>query len=187
MITECLSYVTPVQFMGIGTSLSGLMLMSSTAVVCCLPCLMSPRYSSLVCQWLELFSKLQAKALNTSSVSFWFSSDNWSFKAIHLLDASLPPKNKICVTLQVLVGSVGDDEVLLQSLLVEGPGNKLVLSIPVHVEAYLRVVGRHPSPLPLYTAERKYFTLGGCCGPKRNYFSLGGCAGLKEQSLPRAV
>ena len=75
-----------------------LMYRSNSAVVCCLDCLMSPRYSSLACQWEELFSKLLAKHSNTASAFTWSSLSSWSFKVSHLSDASCPPKNRMCVT-----------------------------------------------------------------------------------------
>ena len=33
------------------------------------------------------------------------------------------------------------------------------------------------------SAVRKYFTLGGCCGPKTKYFSFGGCGSPEMTKL----
>ena len=45
-----------------------------------------------------------------------------------------------------------------------------------------------PSCLPfcsmVKSAEGKYFTLGGCCGPVSEYFSLGGCGDPAITRLP---
>ena len=46
----------------------------------------------------ELFSKLLVNSLNTLLAFFLSSSPSWSFKASHLSDTTLPPKNRIWVT-----------------------------------------------------------------------------------------
>ena len=49
----------------------------------------------------------------------------------------------------VYFGSVGNHEVLLQPLLVEGPGNKLVPSIIVHVGKHVWYSSCHSASLPV--------------------------------------
>ena len=145
---------------------------------------MSPKYSSLACQCEELFLKLLEKAVNTLSKSFCSLTGNWSFKAVHISDASLPPKNRICVTLSFL-GSVDNHKILLEPPLVEGPSSELVLSITVHVGKH---IWWYSSCSSIFLSdEREYFTLGGCVGPKKKFSLWIDVVILKSECLPRAA
>ena len=104
--------------------------MSNSAMVWFLSCLMSDKYSSLACQWLELFSKLLAKALNTVSASSLF--------PFHLVLQGCPSLWSLLATIEENMGHLGfpgsasNHEVLLQPLPVEGPCSLLVFCIPIH-------------------------------------------------------
>ena len=78
--------------------------MSSSAVVCWWPCLMSPRYSSLPCQCEELFSKLLANTVNTLSDFLKSPSVSWCLKVTHLSVASMPPEYDINLCFLLSVG-----------------------------------------------------------------------------------
>ena len=157
--------------------------MSNSAVVWFLSCLMSDRYSSLACQWLELFSKLLAKALHTH----------------HL--CSLPPgPSRLSITLKPPChhkreyGSPWPPWECQQS---QSTAPTSPCRRPMQLACLLHsnpswgsclVVCGSPSCLPpcrsVVFVLRKYFTLEGCCGSTSEYFSLGGCGGSEMTRLP---
>ena len=103
----------------------------------------------------------------------------WSFKAVHLSDASLPPQNKICVTFAAGGGEVPvNHEVLLQPLLVEDSSGLLVLSVPVHHGDHVCCyVYHHPGwilVVQLNQLRENISLWEGVAVPKVKYFSLGG-------------
>ena len=130
---------------------------------------MSPRYSSLACQCVELFSKLLANAENTLVASFASSPTSCSFKVSHLSDASWPPKNRMWVTLSSL--GVCAMVKYWVSLWVKNVQAASLSSACQSIRGSISggrvgIPGTAMAPSSSSSEIFVYFTLGGSCGPE---------------------